>query len=244
MVGKTSSKNIFKIFQIPDDSRTILRDNNFVRKFNYYDRESTMKNITTMNEISAIATAKVNEFIEKGYVFNFGTMAGSQGDVFYADLNKGNITYRVRVYNSEDKYYNDLLILEVRRVERGFVTDFLGNTIWNSDGEVVESRTWYRVNRRGGKVYTDDFENIVAARMIRKERRMSRRDNDEISVISPENVLERVRSHRGYKQAKVSDIKRVYRTTADYGIFCHAVYVVEFNDYVSKAADLRLKLNQ
>lgn len=203
-----------------------------------------MKNIRTMNEISAIATAKVNEFIEKGYVFNFGTMAGSQGDVFYADLNKGNITYRVRVYNSEDKDHNDLLVLEVRRVERGFVTDSLGNTIWNSDGEVVESRTWYRVNRHRRDIYTDSFENIVAARTIRKERRMSRRDNDEISVISPEKVLERVRSHRGYKQAKVSDIKRVYRTTADYGIFCHAVYVVEFNDYVSKVADLRLKLNQ
>ena len=203
-----------------------------------------MKNVTTMKDISAIATAKVNEFIEKGYVFNFGTMAGSQDDVFYADLNKGNITYRVRVYDSEDKNYNDILVLEVRRVERGFVTDFLGNTIWNSDGEVVESQTWYHVNRRGGKVYTDDFENIVAARMIRKERRMSRRDNNEISVISPEKVLERVRSHRGYKQAKVSDIKRVYRTTADYGIFCHAVYVVEFNNYVSKVADLRLKLNQ
>lgn len=203
-----------------------------------------MKNIMTMNEISAIATAKVNEFIEKGYVFNFGTMAGSQGDVFYADLVKGNVTYRVRVYNSEDKDYNDVLVLEVRRVERDFVTDFLGNIIWNSDGEVVESHTWYRVNRSRRDIYTDSFEDIVAARTIRKERRMSRRDNDEISVISPEKVLERVRSHRGYKQAKVSDIKRVYRTTADYGIFCHAVYVVEFNNYVSKVADLRLKLNQ
>ena len=203
-----------------------------------------MKNIMTMNEISAIATAKVNEFIEKGYVFNFGTMAGSQGDMFYADLVKGDITYRVRVYDSEDKNYNDILILEVRKVERGFVTDFLGNTIWNSDGEVVESHTWYHINRYRRNLYTDSFEDIVAARTIRKERRMNRRDNDEISVISPEKVLERVRSHRGYKQAKVSDIKRVYRTTADYGIFCHAVYVVEFNNYVSKVADLRLKLNQ
>jgi hypothetical protein len=221
-----------------------MAHNNSVRKFNYYDRESTMKNIMTMNEISAIATAKVNEFIEKGYVFNFGTMAGSQGDMFYADLVKGDITYRVRVYDSEDKNYNDILILEVRKVERGFVTDFLGNTIWNSDGEVVESHTWYHINRYRRNLYTDSFEDIVAARTIRKERRMNRRDNDEISVISPEKVLERVRSHRGYKQAKVSDIKRVYRTTADYGIFCHAVYVVEFNNYVSKVADLRLKLNQ
>lgn len=203
-----------------------------------------MKNTMTMNDISAIATAKVNEFIEKGHVFNFGTMAGSQGGVFYADLVKGNITYRIRVYNSEDKDYNEILVLEVRKVEKDFVEDSLGNTIWNNEGEIVESHTWYRVNRHKRDIFVDNFENIVAARMIRKERRMSRRDNDEISVISPEKVLERVRSHRGYKQAKVSDIKRVYRTTADCGIFCHAVYVVEFNDYVSKVADLRLKLNQ
>lgn len=203
-----------------------------------------MKNIMTMNEISAIATAKVNEFIEKSYVFNFGTMAGSQGDVFYADLVKGDITYRVRVYNAEDIDYNSMLVLEVRKVEKGFVEGILGGTIWNSDGRIVESQSWYRIENRKRYVYTKDFEGIEAARKLHKERRMSRRDNNEISVISPEKVLERVRSHRGYKQAKVSDIKRVYRTTADYGIFCHAVYVVEFNDYVSKVADLRLKLNQ
>lgn len=203
-----------------------------------------MKNVKTMNEVSAIATAKVNEFIEKGYVFNFGTMAGSQGDVFYADLNKGNITYRVRVYNSEDEDLNDLLVLEVRKVERGFVTDFLGNTIWNSDGEVVESRTWYRFNRRGGEIYTDDIEGYEAARELRRERRMNKRDND-TSVISSERILERVRSHRGYKRTEISDIKRVYRTTVGiYSSRCHSVYVVEFNNLVSKAADFELQLNQ
>lgn len=203
-----------------------------------------MKNIMTMNEISAIATAKVNEFIEKGYVFNFGTMAGSQGDVFYADLNKGNITYRVRVYNAEDIDFDRMLVLEVRKVEKGFVEDSLGNTIWNSDGRIVESQSWYRIKGHKRDIYTNDIEGYKAARKLHRERRMSRRDNNDTSVISPEKVLERVRSHRGYKQAKVSDIKRVYRTTADYGIFCHAMYVVEFNDYVSKVSDLRLRLNQ
>lgn len=137
-----------------------------------------MKNIMTMNEISAIATAKVNEFIEKGYVFNFGTMAGSQGDVFYADLNKGNITYRVRVYNAENIDYDRMLVLEVRKVEKGFVEDSLGNTIWNIDGRIVESQSWYRIENRKRYVYTKDFEDIEAARKLRKERRMSRRDNN------------------------------------------------------------------
>lgn len=201
-----------------------------------------MKNIMTMNEISAIATAKVNEFIEKGYVFNFGTMAGSQGDKFYADLVKRNITYRVRVYEKYEGCCDTRLVLEVRRIERKFVESFMSGTIWNSDGEVVESHSWYLIKNGNCHAYTDDIEFLEETRRIRKERRMNRRYN-EISVISPEKVLERVRSHRGYKQAKVSDIKSVYRTTADYGIFCHAVYVVEFKNCVSKAAKLHLKLN-
>lgn len=47
-----------------------------------------MKNVKNMNDIAAIATAKVNELIANGFIFNFGTMAGSQGDDFKADLTK------------------------------------------------------------------------------------------------------------------------------------------------------------
>lgn len=203
-----------------------------------------MKNIMTMNEISAIATAKVNEFIEKGYVFNFGTMAGSQGDVFYADLVKGDITYRVRVYDKREDINCRRLVLEVRKVEKGFFEDSWGNTIWNNDGEIVESHYWYRLENRNGYVYTDDIEGYEAAREIRRERRMSRRDNNDISVISPERILERVRSHRGYKRAEVSDIRRVYRDTVGiYSSRCHSMYVVEFNNLVSKSAGFELQLN-
>lgn len=203
-----------------------------------------MKNIMTMNEISAIATAKVNEFIEKGYVFNFGTMAGSQGNEFYADLVKGDITYRVRIYYKREDINCHRLVLEVRKVEKGFVEDSLGNTIWNNDGEVVESRYWYRLENRKGYIYTDDIEGFEAARELHRERRMNKCDNNDISVISPEKVLERVRSHRGYKRAEVSDIKRVYRTTVGiYSSRCHSVYVVEFNNLVSKVAGFELQLN-
>ena len=202
-----------------------------------------MKNIMTINEISAIATSKVNEFIEKGYVFNFGTMAGSQGDKFYADLVKGDITYRVRIYYKREDINCRRLVLEVRKVEKGFVEDILGNTIWNNDGEIIESHCWYRLENRNGYVYTDDIEGYEAARELHRERRMNKRDS-EVSVISPERILERVRSRRGYKRAEVSDIKRVYRTTVGiYSSRCHSVYIVEFNNLVSKAAGFELRLN-
>ena len=202
-----------------------------------------MKNIMTMNEISAIATAKVNEFIEKSYIFNFGTMAGSQCDVFYADLVKGDITYRVRIYYKGVGFFDRVIILEVRRIEKGFVEDSLGNTIWDNDGEVVESRYWHRLENRNGYVYTDDIEGFEAARELRRERRMNKRDS-EVSVISPKRILERVRSHRGYKRAESSDIKRVYRTIVDiYNNRRRPVYIVEFNNLVSKSAGFKLQLN-
>lgn len=202
-----------------------------------------MKNTMTMNEISAIATAKVNEFIEKGYVFNFGTMAGSQGDKFYADLVKGNITYRVRVYEKYEGCCDTRLVLEVRRIERKFVESFMSGTIWNSDGEVVESYSWYLIKNGNCHAYTDDIEFLEETRRIRKERRMNRRYN-KVSVISAERILERVRSHRGYKRAKASDIECVYRTFEGFDDDSHAVYVVEFKNCVSKAAKLHLVLNQ
>ena len=202
-----------------------------------------MKNIMTMNEISAISTAKVNEFIEKGYVFNFGTMAGSQGDKFYADLVKGNITYRVRVYEKYEGCCDTRLVLEVRRIERKFINSFMSGTIWNSDGEVVESHSWYLIKNGNCHAYTDDIEFLEETRRIRKERRMNRRYN-KVSVISAERILERVRSHRRYKRAKASDIECVYRTFKDLDGDLHAVYIVEFKNCVSKAAKLHLKLNQ
>ena len=36
--------------------------------------------------ISAIATAKVAEYIADGYILNTGTMSGSQGDILKVDL--------------------------------------------------------------------------------------------------------------------------------------------------------------
>ena len=202
-----------------------------------------MKNIMTMNEISAIATAKINEFIEKGYVFNFGTMAGSQDDVFYADLVKGNITYRVRVYHKYEGCYDTMLILEVRRIERRFINSFMSGTIWNSDGEVVESHPWYLLKNGNCHTYTDDLEFLEETRRIRNERRMNRRYS-KTSIISAEKVLERVRSHRGYKRTEVSDIECVYRIFEDFDDDRHAVYVVEFKNCVSKAAKLHLILNK
>jgi hypothetical protein len=216
-----------------------LSDNNVVRKFDNYDRESTMKDVKNMNDIAAIATAKVNELIANGFVFNFGTMAGSQGDDFKSDLTKDGITYRVRVFHIFEDW-NDIEVLEVLKYKQDFADDS-SRTLWNKDGEVVESHVWYRMRNRNGFVYTDDAEAFKAAEELSCTRSINSMDDDTKSVIAPEKVIEKVRAHRGYKRTKVEDIKRIVRKNNKYT--GKVTYVVEFNRIVSKAADFTLDLN-
>ena len=199
-----------------------------------------MKNVKNMNDIAAIATAKVNELIENGFTFNFGTMAGSQGDDFKADLTKDGVTYRVRVF-SDHKDFCSVEIVEVRKYEQGFANNGCGSTLWNDDGEVIESHVWYRMKNRNGYVYTDDAKAFEAARELNHERAINRVNNNLKSIISPEKVLEKIRAHRGYKRTKVEDINRVVRYNNAYS--GDVAYVVEFKRLVSKNAKLSLKLN-
>lgn len=195
-----------------------------------------MKNIKKMNDIAAIATAKVNELIAKGFIFNFGTMAGSQGDDFKADLTKDGITYRVRVY-SECRIGKCVEIFEVRKYEQNFA-DGSFNTLWNQDGEVVESHVWYRMENRNGYVYTDDADAFENARELHYTRVANSRNNDTKNVIAPEKVIEKIRAHRGYKRAQIEDIKRIVRNNNS-----KVTYIVEFKNLVSKTAGYALKLN-
>lgn len=197
-----------------------------------------MKNVKYTNDIAAIATAKVNELIENGFVFNFGTMAGSQGDDFKADLTKDGITYRIRVFHKHEDY--GIEVLEVRKYEQDFAdTDFIA--LWNKDGEVVESQVWYRLRNRNCYVYIDDAEAFENMQNIRYARAINCMNDNTKSVIAPEKIIEKIRAHRGYKRTKIEDIKRVVRKNNKYT--GKVTYVVEFNRLVSKAADFTLDLN-
>lgn len=198
-----------------------------------------MKNVKNMNDIAAIATAKVNELIANGFVFNFGTMAGSQGDDFKADLTKDGITYRIRAFH-ECKNFDDIEVLEIRKYEQDFA-DSSFSSLWNHDGEVVESHVWYRMRNRNGYVYTDDVEAFEAAQRLSHARYINSMDDDTKSAIAPEKVVEKVRAHRGYKRAQTEDIKRIVRKNDKYT--GKVTYVVEFKRLVSKTADFKLKLN-
>ena len=126
-------------------------------------------------EIEAIFTAKVTEYIQKGYIFNLTTMSGSQGEIGSVDLRNENEVIRIllenkREYDREARLEREMVVLTVGRwngtIEDGRPFDSMGATIWNSRLEVVEQRMFYQINRRSD-FYTEDKEAYDA--MLRKQ---------------------------------------------------------------------------
>ena len=126
-------------------------------------------------EIEAIFTAKVTEYIQKGYIFNLTTMSGSQGEIGSVDLRKGDEVLRIlleskREYDHEARLDREMVVLTVGRWNE-FVSDdrpfeSMGTNIWNNRLEVIEQRTFYQINRRKD-FYTEDQEAFDA--MLRKQ---------------------------------------------------------------------------
>ncbi|MBR3239179.1 MAG: hypothetical protein IKF99_12145 [Oscillospiraceae bacterium] len=116
-------------------------------------------------EIEAIMTAKVNEFITKGYTINATTMSGSQGEIAKIDFRKGDEVYRVLLEQTteyNDHGTRDVAILTVGRSTENVIRDdrpfdSMGPTFWNNRMEIIEQRKFYQVDRRSD-YYIEDVE--------------------------------------------------------------------------------------
>lgn len=126
-------------------------------------------------EIEAIFTAKVTEYIQKGYTFNLTTMSGSQGEIGSVDLRKGDEVLRIllenkRKYDHEARLDREMVVLTVGRWNEAIPDDrpfdSMGATIWNSRLEVIEQRSFYQISRRKD-FYIEDKEAYDA--MLRKQ---------------------------------------------------------------------------
>ena len=116
-------------------------------------------------EIEAIMTAKVNEFITKGYTINATTMSGSQGEIAKIDFRKGDEVYRVLLEQTteyNDHGTRDVAILTVGRSTENVIRDdrpfdSMDPTFWNNRMEIIEQRKFYQVDRRSD-YYIEDVE--------------------------------------------------------------------------------------
>ena len=112
-------------------------------------------------DINQKFTAKVAEYIAKGYTINTATMSGSQGEVAHVDLTDGKQVVRVLLDSfTEYDSFNSLSGLEIvvgTPADKVVPYDTARhNTIWNNRLEVIESERFYEIGsskRRGNTFY-------------------------------------------------------------------------------------------
>lgn len=112
-------------------------------------------------DINQKFTAKVAEYIAKGYTINTATMSGSQGEVAHVDLTDGKQVVRVLLDSfTEYDSFNSLSGLEIvvgTPADKVVPYDTVRyNTIWNNRLEAIESERFYEIGsskRRGNTFY-------------------------------------------------------------------------------------------
>lgn len=161
--------------------------------------------------IEAKFTAKVAEYIAKGYTFNAHTMRGSQGEIAKVDLHKGEEIIRIILvdeYRYDDTKYSDRTVLIVGRNTQKLYGGC--DTIWNHKLEVIEREEWAKV--------ADDWYLTVEEVAEANKKAESRLENKPytkrrgtyyftLDEKAAQIVLPFIRRQKGYKRCKVSDIR-------------------------------------
>jgi len=135
--------------------------------------------ILTSRDMNNIFTKEVEKFTSRGYTFNCGTMAGSQGEIAKVDLLSPDKKQIIRIFMDEerDKDYNDLLTITTKLYsvkEECVKVDNICNhsTLWTDHGTVHSKLTYYNINRYGGGKAFTDAEGIKEIQKIQRQRSM------------------------------------------------------------------------
>lgn len=167
--------------------------------------------------IEAMFSAKVAEYLGKGYVINALTMSGHQGEIAKIDLRKGGEIIRVMLDKAHNwrSWYHDGVALVVGRSPKLPHDEY--DRIWNSELEVIERVEWVKLTnyKRGNEWYVTAEEAAAAERV--KNARMAERWRTGggcqlyLGDKAAQIVLPFVKRQRGCKSCKPSDIK-VYKS--------------------------------
>ena len=166
------------------------------------------------NDINAIYTDLVSEYISKGFVINFRTVRGSQGEESKIDLTNddGKTIYRIWILiEYVDGINNKKLVIVIEK----FLNFEARDILLFGRGEKILEKDFYFINKRSRNIYVeskDDFEIIVE---IQKSRTYLKYKEFygliELSDSCKKIALKIIRKKKGYKTVKIDDLNSVSR---------------------------------
>ncbi len=176
------------------------------------------------NEINAIYTSKISQFLTAGYEINTNTMNGSQGEIAKIDFRKGNEVIRImltkEMVHGTNFFTGNAIVLTVGRCteERVINTkDFSRGDaiIWNNRLEVIEKRTFYQIGERRDSDWYLENEEAQEALQKSKDRfhnKCMTTDHPSRTFEGFEKLMAQVAKRRLNKRSfKTTNIKKVWK---------------------------------
>ena len=163
-------------------------------------------------EISKMFSNKVAEYLNNGYVFNVmdESSSGSQGEEIRASLTNDNGKTTVILWIGRDhKDFTDMLVFKAEKFENANNT-----TCWLDKGIEIEKKVLYQINDSWrNRIYCENKEDMEAIDKKRSERGNRKESSYRGEVVKSEKlkklILKVVKTRKGYKTVKMSDISRI-----------------------------------
>lgn len=178
----------------------------------------------TIKDIRKQYTAKVSEYLAKGYEICYETMNGTQGELAKVDFINENEIIRVRM---NTLYIPRKIVITVAKYEMPERLDRYNTILWQDKGETIEEINFYQVDK-DEKYFTtslEEIDEIKNKKYARYEMRYSR-DRKEIAF-NPEIIVRIARNHAGFKRTKAEDICKVTKDTSVYRIVLNNGKILE-----------------
>lgn len=185
-------------------------------------------------ELNTIFTAKVNEYLVKGYTFNTQTMAGHQGEIAKIDLTNGEEVIRVVMEENgfnwdkeKDLFLNDKITITVGRA-----TEVHFDTIWNKDLEVLDQEIFYKADRYSDYLITEEeaIENAEKNKARLMAKNQQTKENEDITdkaVIKA--LLPYIHTLKSCKSVKARHIKSVIKVNSSDGTYSYHIWIEKKN---------------
>lgn len=169
-------------------------------------------------DINAIFTAKVAEYLSKGYVFNTPSMAGHQGEIAKVDLRNGEEIIRINMDSTYGNWRYGVAITVGRYTEEQLLRpmEFRStDTIWTNRMEVIERREFWQMLKNGREadffIEGEAGENAVKLHEARCEARYWNQHPQRIFENVEKTMVKAVKRHLNRSSFKAANIKKVWK---------------------------------